>query len=674
MPQPTPTAIPRLLYGGDYNPEQWPREVWREDVRLMQRAGVNFVSVGIFSWAWLEPRPGVFELGWLDEVLDLLHAGGIGVNLATATASPPAWFSQMHPESLPVKADGSRLRQGARQHYSPASPAFRYYAERLVRNIARRYAEHPALVSWHVNNEYACHVWESFDPVTVQMFRHWLEQRYGSIETLNERWGTAFWSQRYGGFDEVGAPAHLPTFANPAQALDWRRFSNWILLDLMRLEIAAIREHSRNKPINTNFLGFAPWLDSFEWANELDYASWDSYPDPLGGDTSVVDTAMAHDLTRSLKQKPFVLMEQATQQVNWRELNAPKAPGQMRALSYQALARGADGICFFQWRASRAGAEKFHSAMLPHVPIEPSRVFQEVCDLGRELKLLERVAGSETRAEVALVFDWTSRWALFERSKPAPIDPVDECRHWYRQLHARNVAVDFAPAARDLSRYRLVVVPALYLLDAAAAAELTRFVQSGGTLVVTYFSGIVDENEQVGLGGYPALLRELLGLWVEEWWPLPASATQTVHFEDAHGESERAHGVERWSELVHPTSAEIVCRFSTGHLAQQAAVTRSSRGAGRAYYVATRLGAEAQSKLVDRLLADAAVKGVLATPRGVEASVRFADSRRLLFLINHGEQPERVELPEGGTDLLESKSRTGSVLLEARGVAVIELG
>jgi beta-galactosidase len=673
MTHPAPTAIPRLLYGGDYNPEQWPRDVWRQDVRLMQRARVNFVSIGIFSWAWLEPRPGVFEFGWLDEVLGLLHEGGIGVNLATATASPPAWFSHMHPESLPVKADGSRMRQGARQHYAPANAAFRYYAERLVRNIARRYAEHPALVSWHVNNEYACHVWESFDPVTVQMFRHWLERRYGSIETLNERWGTAFWSQRYSSFDEIGPPAHLPTFANPAQALDWRRFSNWVLLDLMRIEIAAIRDHSPSKPINTNFLGFAPWLDYFEWAKELDYASWDSYPDPLGGQASVVDTAMAHDLTRSLKHKPFVLMEQATQQVNWRDLNAPKTPGQMRALSYQALAHGADGICFFQWRASRAGAEKFHSAMLPHGPIEPSRVVQEVCALGAELELLERVAGSETRADVALVFDWTSRWALFERSKPAAIDPVDECRHWYRHFHARNVTVDFAPAGAELSRYRLVVAPALYLLDAAAAAELTRFVQSGGTLVVTYFSGIVDENEQIGLGGYPALLRDLLGLWVEEWWPLPPSATQAVRFDEAPSDPPSVYGVERWSELVHPTSAESICGFTTGHLAQHPAVTRNSSGSGCAYYVATRLGAEAQSKLIDRLLADASVRGVLATPRGVEASLRHTGARRLLFLINHSEQPERVDLPEGGIDLLDGKSRNGSVLLEPRGVAVLEL-
>ena len=677
MPYPPVPSIQRVLYGGDYNPEQWPADVWREDIRLMQRARVNFVSVGIFSWAWLEPRPGVFEFDWLDQVLDLLHEGNIHVNLATATASPPAWLSRMHPESLPVRADGSRLRQGARQHYAPFSPAFRYYAERLVRRIARRYASHPALASWHVNNEYACHVWESFDPATVQGFRHWLEQRYTSIDALNQAWGTAFWSQRYSSFDEIGPPGHLPTFSNPCQALDWRRFGNAVLLDLCRMEIAAIRDYSPQVPINTNFLGFAPWLDYFEWARELDYASWDSYPDPSGGEAAVVSTAMAHDLTRSLKGKPFVLMEQATNQVNWREINSSKAPGQMRALSYQALARGADGICFFQWRASKAGAEKFHSAMVPHTPPEQSRVFGEVVALGQELERLTSVVGADTPCEVALVFDWTSRWALFERGRPAPVDPVEECTHWYRQLHARNVAVDFAPAGADLSRYRLVIVPALYLLDKAAADALIAFTRAGGHLVVTYFSGVVNETEHVELGGYPAKLRELLGLWVEEWCAIKPDQVQAIRWctessQDPSGPASSS-SVNHWSELVHTNGATCIAEFCSGFLSGKPALTVHAHAAGRAYYVATRLGAEAQELFTERILNGAGVKGVMATPPGVEACVRRLGQQSTLFLINHGNETRQVKLDKAGRDLSTGQPCERVLELEPQGVRLIEL-
>ncbi len=670
MPRPPLLGIDQLVYGGDYNPEQWPPEVWREDVRLMQLAHVNCMSVGIFSWAWIEPRPGVFEFGWLDEVLDVLHSGGIKVNLATATASPPAWLCKMHPETLPVRADGTRLRQGSRQHYAPFSPAFRYYAERLVRKIASRYSQHPALASWHINNEYACHVWESFDPATVQGFRHWLEQRHGSIEALNRNWGTAFWSQRYANFDEIGPPAQLPTAANPAQALDWRRFSNAVLLDLCRMEIAAIREHSERVPISTNFMGFFPWLDQFEWAKDLDYASWDSYPDPSLGQAASSGAAMAHDLSRSLKGKPFILMEQASNQVNWRDINAPKAPGEMRALSYQALAHGADGVCFFQWRASRAGAERFHSAMVPHTPAEESRVFGEVATLGQELSRLGPIVGSETRAQVALLFDWTSRWALLERGRPACIDPAEEATRWYRELHAHNVAVDFQPPDADLSRYKLAIAPALYLLREDAAQALAAFVRAGGHLVVTFFSGVVDEHEQVGLGGYPAKLRELLGAWVEEWHPLTPAGAQTLRWA---GDDDPGAPVEHWSELLHTTTASTLAHFGSGALEGRPALTVNSVGQGRAYYVATRLGPAAQARMLDLLLGESGVRGVLSTPAGVEATLRHGAEQSFLFLINHTDTPRRVALEREGLELIGGERSGQAVELEGRGVRVIAL-
>ena len=354
----------RLWYGGDYNPEQWPREVWDDDVRLMQRAGVTIATVGVFSWARLEPRDGEFDFEWLDDVLDRLHAGGIRVDLATATASPPPWLALAHPEMLPVTEDGVRLSVGSRQHYSPSSAVYRRYADRLVRALAERYRRHPALEAWHVNNELACHVQRDFSDESAVAFRAWLTAKYGTVETLNEAWGTQFWSQAYGSFEEVVPPRAAPTFRNPTQLLDFDRFSSDAWLAVYEAEAAILREVSPGVPITTNFMGFFKGLDYWKHAAALDFVSDDHYPDPADPEAPMI-AAATRDLIRSLAGGPWILMEQAPNAVNWRPRNAAKPDGMHRLLSLQAVARGADGIMQFQWRQSKAGAEKFHSAMVP---------------------------------------------------------------------------------------------------------------------------------------------------------------------------------------------------------------------------------------------------------------------------------------------------------------------
>ncbi|HEX2099095.1 MAG TPA: beta-galactosidase, partial [Candidatus Synoicihabitans sp.] len=430
-PVPTSPRLPaRLYYGGDYNPEQWPEEVWREDVRLMREAGVNLVSVGIFSWAKIQPREGVFEFIWLDRVLDLLHSEGVGVCLATATASPPPWLTRAYPGVLPMDATGTVLFPGSRQHYSPSSPDYRRLAAELVRQIAQRYGRHPALVAWHINNEYACHLHECHNEASTLAFREWLKNRYGTLDALNEAWGTAFWSQLYHEWDEIFTPRKAPYHSNPSQQLDFRRFTSDAFLACYRLEAAILREVTPGVPITTNFMAFHRPLDHHQWAPEVDFTSWDSYPDPLDEAEGRHWAAIGHDLTRSLKPgRPWVLMEQASSAVNWRPVNRPKRPGLMRVHSLQAVARGADGVMFFQWRASRAGAEKFHSSLIPHQPPAQSRVFNEVRTLGQELRRLHPIAGSvPPPAPVAIVFDWENWWACDLESKPGRTD----CVAWVR--------------------------------------------------------------------------------------------------------------------------------------------------------------------------------------------------------------------------------------------------
>jgi beta-galactosidase len=350
--------VPHMIYGGDYNPEQWPEEVWNEDVHLMREAGVNLVSLGIFSWAKLEPRPGEYDFAWLDRIIILLNEGGVMVNLATATASPPPWLAALHPESLPVTQNGVVLHPGSRQHYCPSSAAYKERASELVRRIADRYKDHPALAMWHVNNEYGCHVAECYCDTSAEHFRKWLRERYGDLDTLNEAWGTAFWSQSYGEWNEILPPRSAPTFANPTQQLDFRRFSSDALLELYEMEKEILRQATPDVPITTNFMGFFKPVDYWKWAVREDLVSDDSYPDPSDPEAHI-GAAMSRDLMRSLGDgAPWVLMEQTTVRVNWRKRNVPKRPKEMRLWSYGAVARGAEGIMFFQWRQSKAGAAR----------------------------------------------------------------------------------------------------------------------------------------------------------------------------------------------------------------------------------------------------------------------------------------------------------------------------
>lgn len=648
--------LPGIAYGGDYNPEQWPEEVWAEDVRLMREACVNLVSLGIFSWSWLQPAEDRFEFGWLDRILDLLHEGGVRVDLATATASPPPWLSRQHPEMLPVLADGQRLWPGARQHYCPSSPVYREAARRLVEALASRYGKHPAVVMWHVNNEYGCHVPACYCEVSAADFRAWLRRRYGSVEALNQAWGTAFWSQRYGDWEEILPPRRTPTWPNPSQQLDFQRFSSDALLACYEVELAVLRRLTPELPVTTNFMGsmglFKP-LDYWRWAAREDIVSYDCYPDPADPEAPVW-SALGYDLMRSLGQgRPWLLMEQTASRVNWRPVNVAKAPGQMRLWSYQALARGADGILFFQWRQSRAGAEKFHSAMVPHGSPEASSTWHEVVELGRELKELGKVAGSRVEAEIAIVHDWESWWALELPSKPAQIDHVEQLHRFYRPLYEANRAVDFTPAEADLSRYRLVLAPSLYLVSDAAAENLIRYVRQGGHLLLTFFSGIVDPADQIRLGGYPAPFRELLGLTVEDFKPLATGEPLRVGF----GDGQRARA-DLWSERVLPSGAEVLASFESGQLAGQPALTQNRFGRGLAWYLATRLDPAGTVKVVREMEASAGVPAPVWLPEGIEAVRRTGPSGSFLFLLNHTSEEVAVEAPK-------------RVLLPARGVKVL---
>ena len=487
-----------IAYGGDYNPEQWPETVWPEDAQLMREAGVNLATVGVFAWSRLEPRPGEYNFEWLDRVMDILHVHGVSTDLATATASPPPWLAATHPESLPVTIDGTRLWPGGRQHYCPHSSAYKAAALALVERLARRYASHPGLAMWHVNNEYGG-MPAGYCDVSAAAFRTWAEARYSDIGALNEAWGASFWSQEHSSWEEVNPPRRVPGIPNPSQQLDFNRFCSDSFLELLRAERAVLAKVTPGVPVTTNFMGFFKPLDYWDFAAEEDVVSNDIYPDPADPEAPV-RAAMTHDLVRSLAGGgPWYLMEQTASRVNWRRRNVAKKPGQQRLWSFQALARGADAILFFQWRASNFGVEKFHGAMLPHAG-EKTTSWREVVRVGAELRSLAPVAGSRVVPSVGIVFGWDNWWAVELPSKPAEVKLLEQVFAYYRPLWKSALTAEFVRPGSDLSGRALVCVPNLYLADDAAAAELERYVRAGGVAVISFFSGIVDTNDHVRPG------------------------------------------------------------------------------------------------------------------------------------------------------------------------------
>ncbi|WP_413354556.1 beta-galactosidase [Microbacterium sp. 1P06AB] len=655
-----------MRYGADYNPEQWPRDVWDDDIRLMREAGVNIVSLGIFSWGLLEPRPGEFDFTWLDEIIELLHANGIDVDLATATASPPSWMARRHPEILPQTVDGTILWPGARQHWRPTSPVFREYALRLVRALAERYGDHPAVVAWHISNELGCHNLYDYSDDAARAFRVWLEARYGTIEALNDAWGTAFWSQHYEEWDEILPPRSAPTIRNPGQQLDFERFSSDAVRDHLRAEAAVLAEVTPDIPRTTNFMVAQNVrdIDYPSWVGDVDFVSNDHYlrPGELGRD----DLSFWANLTGNIAGGlPWFLMEHATSAVNWREVNPPKRSGELLRDALTHVGHGADAVCYFQWRQSRAGGERYHSGMVPHAG-EHSRVFRDVVALGEALRDLSPVHGSRREAaRVAIVFDYESWWVSGRDAHPSDSPAYDvETLAWYRSLLDLGVRADVIPVGAAFDGYEVLIAPMLHVVPEDLRARLTLYADAGGHLVTTSFSGIVDENDRVWLGGYPGALRELLGVLVEEFVPLlPGERIALSSGAAAHGWTER---------IVHVgDDVEVLDTYAEGDLAGAPAVTRRTLAAGgSATYVSADIGRDG----VRAVLAGLGLEALAGDPRSADGRLdvieRGDGEARYVFLSNRTD--EEVAAPVVG-DVLVGAAAASGVVVAPRSVVVVRV-
>ena len=582
---------PVLRYGADYNPDQWldRPDILERDIELMKKAHVNVVSLGIFAWATLEPSEGEYRLDWMQEVIDRLYAAGVNVDLATPSGARPAWMAQKYPEVRRVGDDRVRQLFGERHNHCYTSPVYREKVKQMNQALARRFGRHPGVIMWHLSNEYGgeCHC-----PLCQEAFRSWLKARYGTIENLNRAWNSKFWSHDYPDFSYIESPAPHGEHSVHGLKLDWRRFVSHQTIDFMKWERDCIREIVPEAKVCVNMMYFFPMIDYFDMAREIDLASWDAYPtwhkptETFAG--TALDTAFMHDLIYSVKGQPFWLMENSPGPTNWQPISKVKKPGVNLFAGLQTVAHGGDGVLYFQWRQSRGSSEKFHGAVVSHDGREDNRIFVEAAELGRLLEELRFVCGERREKQAAIVYDWNNRWAMEDAQGPrnAGMGYKQELLRHYAGLRQNGVDVQMVSEDSDLTGYALVVAPMLYLLREDFAARLRAFVAGGGTLVVTYWSGVVNETDLCYLGDTPHALTDVLGvrrLEIDSMYDGETRRCAAV----AAGVPAQASG-STLCEVAALEGATPLMVYKEDFFAGAPAVTVHAFGEGKAYYLATR--------------------------------------------------------------------------------------
>ena len=673
------SKISGLLHGADYNPEQWldTPDVLIRDVEMMKEARCNVMSVGIFSWSALEPEEGRYTFDWMDQVLDRLHENGIFVYLATPSGARPAWMSQKYPQVLRVGRDRVKALHGGRHNHCLSSPVYREKVQLMNGQLAKRYAHHPAVIGWHISNEYGgeCHC-----DTCQEQFRDWLKARYVTLDALNQAWWSTFWSHTYTDWSQLESPSPQGESGVHGLNLDWRRFNTDQVTRFCSDEIRPLKAENPALPATTNFMEYFYDYDYWKLAGGLDFISWDSYPmwhtrqDDIG---LAAYTAMYHDLMRTLKQgKPFVLMESTPSFTNWQPTSKLKKPGMHILSSLQAVAHGADSVQYFQWRKSRGSSEKFHGAVVDHVGHIDTRVGREVAELGTILSALAPVAGSRVEAKVAIIFDWESRWAMDDAMGPrnAGLYYENTVADHYRALWSQGIAVDVINADCDLQGYDLVIAPMLYMVREGVSERISHFVQAGGRFVATYWSGIVNETDLCFLDGFPGPLRPVLGIWAEEIDSLTDEQHNSVA--GVEGNALGLSGPYRASQLcevIHLEGAAALATYGDDFYAGAPAVTVNLFGKGQAYYVASRNDAQFHADFFTALAKEMHLPRAINTPlpEGMTAARRTDGESEFIFLQNYSAQSQSVTLPLDYQDIVHGGNLPRKLTLPAFGYQIL---
>lgn len=648
-----------LMHGGDYNPEQWldMPQILETDIERFLEAKINTVTLGVFSWAKLEPKEGEFHFEWLEKIIDRLYENGISVILATPSGARPHWLADKYPEVLRVNERRERNLFGGRHNHCLTSPVYREKVRHIDQELVKRLGNHPAVKMWHISNELSgeCHC-----PLCQNAFRDWLRRKYGSIERLNDSWCTTFWSHTYDSFEQVESPSVLGENSIMALRLDWKRFVSDQTIDFMEGEIAAIRQAGSDKPTTTNLMYHFGGIDYFRLAEKVDVVSWDNYPTwhKREEKETAQDTAFWHDVVRSLKREPFLMMESCPGATNWQSVSKLKKPGMLEAASLQSIAHGADGALYFQMRKSRGAEEKFHGAVLDHYDGRDTRTFQDVCRTGDMLAALGEVAGSQTASEAAVIYDWDNVWAL-----KGSCGPRNEDLHYeesveksYRALRRLGLNVDVVDQRTSLDRYRFIAAPMQYLFHDGFARKVRDFVENGGIFVMTYWSGVVDENDRCFLGGRPYDLMDVFGLRAEEIDGLYDWEENTVcRPKESDGrcgtwakDMKEKYSCKYLCDLVKPSTAKTLMVYGEDFYAGTPALLCNDYGKGKAYYVCADAEQEFYVDLYRKLVSEAQISSIMEdVPEGVEITVREREDAGYVFIQNFNRHEVEMKLPKG---------------------------
>lgn len=684
-----------MLHGGDYNPEQWKDYdgIWDEDFRLMKLSHVNTASVGIFSWAALEPTEGNYDFTWLDEIMDRMANDNMHAVLATPSGSRPVWLAQQYPEVLRVQSNRTKNLYGARHNHCYTSPVYRKKITEINERLALRYKDHPALSIWHISNELGgdCHC-----ELCQNEFRKWLKVKYNNdLKQLNDSWWTTFWSHTYTDWSQIESPSPQGENLLHGLNLDWKRFVTYQTIEFLKVEIEPLRRITPNIPITTNFMWLFNGLDYSKFASELDIISWDAYP-KWHEKTTLIDmaiqTAFNHDYFRSIKSgKPFMLMESTPSNTNWQPISKLKRPNVHMLSSFQAVAHGSDSVQYFQWRKSRGSSEKFHGAVVDHCGHENTRVFKEVTRVGKELRKLDSIIGTGVPSEVAIIFDTENRWAIddyqgFNNQRKSYVETV---MSHYKPFWDQGVPVDIISMDQDLSKYKLVIAPMLYMVKPGVADRIENFVKSGGNFVATYTSGLVNENDLCFLGGFPGPLRSVLGIWVEETDSLHPDDRNNVHMESGFFNTTTSQNttfsVHEICDVVHVETAKSLATYGNDFYIGMPAVTVNSYEKGSAYYIAFRNKDDFQdlfySELIQKLsLTSIKNKLFKEVPNGVSVQMRQDEKNTFVFIMNFNSTNVSIDLYDHWMsdsktliDLLDDKKIAQLLDLEAYGIRILKI-
>lgn len=651
----------RLLHGGDYNPDQWLDcpEILEDDIRLMKEANVNTVTVGIFSWCTLEPREGEYNFEWLDKVFDEMEKMNGNVILATPSGGRPQWLSEKYPEVNRTNLLGQKHGHGFRHNHCYSSPIYREKVQNINRKLAERYGKRKSLAMWHISNEYSG---ECFCEQCQENWRKWVKEKYGTLENVNKAWWMKFWSNEYSSWSQVVAPSPLGEHKVHGMDLDWKRFVTDMTIDFFNCEIEPIREITPDIPVTTNFMAegydtndFIPLegIDYGKFSKYVDVVSWDSYPDWHNNYETIAQTAMksayVHDQYWSLKQKPFLVMESTPSLVNSHTINKSKRPGMHILSAMQQIAHGSDSTLYFQWRKSRGNSEKSHGAVVDHDNLNTNRVFKEVSAYGKRLEDISEIKGAGKEVKVAIVFDWESNWALKRDSgfcRKTKRYPQTLQEH-YSVFWENDIEVDIITSDMNFEKYSVIVAPMLYMINDQIIEKMQDFVRKGGTLVSSYFTGMVNETDLLYVGGWPKKLQELFGLNVLEI---------DTYYPDEHNViiyNNNEYETKEYNAIIELNEAKELAKYTRDFYKNTPAAAVNSYGKGKAFFIAPRTNNDFLSELYQGIIKEKHLQNDLVIKGHKEVSVqkRVNDENKYYFIMNFSTETNKITLEREMLDM-----------------------